>query len=174
MKKRLTFLFALCIIVAALIACGESTSNTGSTSAPNGATPAQAAKHFKVGDTVTVGTAWKVVVNSIVANAGDQFNTPTKGTYIVVDVSLTNISSQEQTISSLANFTMRGSDGTEYTEAITGNLAGVNPPPDGKVEAGSPVKGDFVYDVPTTAKAFTLSFTPDITSAGATIWDLNV
>lgn len=175
MKKRLTFLLGFCILIGALIACGESsTANTGTTSGPKGNTPAPTAKHFKVGDTVTVGTTWKVVVNSIATNPGDDFNKPQKGQYVVVDITLTNISSSEQTVSSLVNFQMRGSDGTQYTEALTGNLAGVTPAPDGKVEAGSPVKGDLVYDTATDAKSFTLSFAPDITSTGATVWDLSL
>lgn len=172
MKKRLMFLFGFCILVGALVACGESSNNTGTTSSSTGNTPAPTAKHFKVGDQVAVGSVWKVVVNSIATNPGDDFNKPTKGQYVVVDVTLTNVSSSEQTISSLVNFQMRGTDGTQYTEAIVGNLSGVNPPPDGKVEAGQPVKGDLVYD--TDAKAFTLSFTPDITSSGATVWDLSL
>jgi hypothetical protein len=69
---------------------------------------------------------------------------------------------------------MQGSDGTAYTEAITGNLAGVSPAPDGKVEAGGVTKGDFVYDVPTSLQKFTLAFTPDIASSGQTIWDLSL
>lgn len=172
MKKRLTFLLGFCILIGALIACGESSSNTGTTSPKGPASTVAPASHFKVGDTVTVGTTWKVVVNSITSNPGDDFNKPTKGQYVVVDITLTNISNAEQNISSIANFNMRGTDGTQYTEALVGNLAGVTAPPDGKVEAGQPLKGDLVFD--TDAKAFTLSFTPDITSTGATIWDLSL
>jgi hypothetical protein len=44
---------------------------------------------------------------------------------------------------------------------------------DGKVAAGSLLKGSIVYEVPASMHQFTLSFEPDITSPGQTIWDIH-
>jgi Domain of unknown function (DUF4352) len=152
----------------------NTTTHTGGTTTAKSTTAPATSQSFKVGDNVTVGTTWKISVNGIATNPGDQFNTPQNGQFVVVDVTMTNISSSEQTVSSLVNFQMRGSDGTQYNETIVANLAGVSPAPDGKVEAGQPLKGDFVYDIATSVHNFTFSFTPDITSSGATVWNLSV
>jgi hypothetical protein len=171
--KKLLFLVPLCIIIVELLAaCGSTSANTGTTSTSTaGNTPPARPQHFKVGDTVTVGSNWKVVVNGIATNAGDDFSKPQKGVFVVVNVSLTNISNQEQNVSSILNFKFKGSDGTAYTETY---LQGAAPSPNGKVAVGDVTKGDLVYDVPADQKAFTLSFAPDITSAGQTIWNLNL
>lgn len=159
-----------------LAACGD-TGNAGTltgtqTAGTPTATPATA-KHFHVGDTVTVGSTWKVVINSVKTNPGDgQFNIP-KGQYVLIDITLTNTSNQEQNLSAL-NFKMRGTDGTEYTDAFVSGLAGVSPEPTGKVEAGLPAKGDFAYDVPKNVTSFTFAFSPEAFSSGATVWDLNL
>ena len=47
-------------------------------------------------------------------------------------------------------------------------------PPDGKVEAGAPLRGQLVYEIPTSMKDYTLSFQADITSSGQTIWDIHM
>src|SRR5947207_15816987 len=120
--KRLFFLAPLCIIIGTLLACGESTNNTGTTNGKN--TPAATpAAHFKVGDNVTVGSIWKATVNSITTNPGDDFSKPQKGAFVVINISLTNVSNAEQNISSLLNFNFTGPDGTEYTEAYINSAA---------------------------------------------------
>jgi hypothetical protein len=118
---------------------------------PNGSTPATTqapAKHFKIKDTVKVGD-----------------------TYLVVNISLTNLSNQEQSISSALNFTLQDSTGQKYDESIDTNAGAT---PDGKVAAGSPLRGSVAYEVPSSTKKFTLSFAPDITSSGQSIWDLSL
>jgi hypothetical protein len=47
-------------------------------------------------------------------------------------------------------------------------------PPDGKVEAAAPLRGQLVYEVPTSIKDYTLSFQADFTSSGQTIWDIHM
>jgi Domain of unknown function (DUF4352) len=179
MKRRFTIVGLLLLVIGALMACGAS-NNTGtaaqvSSPAKAAATPTKpvVAKHFTVGETVKVGDTWQVVVKSVTDNAGSTYQKPTKGTFMEVTVQLTNISNAEQTISSAVNFTLRDSNGQEYTETIAMDDSGnANTPPDGKVEAGQPIQGVFAYDVPVKTK-FTLAFAPDMLSSGQTIWDIN-
>lgn len=169
--KRLFFFVPLCIIIGVLIACGASDTNTGKSSTPGATT--QTASHFKVGDTVAVGNTWKVVVNGVATDDGGQFSTLKAGdTYVLVDISLTNRSSTEQNVSSLLEFTFKDSTGLKYDEGIDTNASGSSP--NGKVAAADTLRGTIAYEVPATQKAFTLSFTPDITSSGQTIWDLAI
>ena len=168
--KHMLFLVPLCVIIGALLACGASDTNTGTSTTPSANTPTTS-KHFTVGETVKVGDTWQVVVNSVKTNAGDQFVKPTKGTFVVVNISLKNISSKEQNLSSMLGFKFKGTDGTAYNETY---LTGAAPSPNGKVEAGGITRGDLVYDVPTDQKSFTLAFSPDTFSGGQTIWDVKL
>jgi len=173
MKKRLALLFGFAIILCSLIACGES-NNTGTlaNTTPQTQSTSAAAAHFKVGDVVKVGGTWQVTVNSVKNSQGDDISQPAAGNiYVVIDVTVKNISSKEQDISSLLNFTYKAADGTQGQTAIL--TTGVSPAPDGKIEAGDLDKGDLVYEVPAAQKKGTLSFQADIISDGETVWDIS-
>lgn len=179
MKSFIKFLVPALVILAALLACGESSNtgtlangNTPGSNTSNTPTSAPIAKHFKVGDTVIVGNnAFKVVVNSITTNQGSQYESP-KGVFVVIDVTLTNTSSKEYDLSSY-NFTLKNTDGTRY-DAQYVTLDGVSEMPTGKIVPGDVAKGDLVYDVPVSAKSFTFSFAPDTFGSGQTTWDLSL
>ena len=192
MKRKSLWLLGLIIIIGALLACGQTTNNTGTAVQDSGAstgnqssqnstttqsnqsqavtpTAAPAAQHFKVGQTVKVGDTWEVTVNSVKTSQGGDFDQPKAGnTYLLVNVSLKNVSSQEQTVSSLLMFKLRDSTGQDYNETITTGASA----PDGKVEAGSPLRGTLAYEVPTSVHSFTLAFEADMLSSGQTIWDI--
>lgn len=169
MKRFIPFLGIL-LIAAALLACGGST-NTGTTASTTSNSTNKPAQHFKVGDTVKIGTDWQAVVNSVKTDDGGQYSSLKSGdTYLVVDISLTNLSSQEQTVSSMLNFTLQGTDGQKYTQGIDTNAGATL---DGKVSAGSPLKGAIAYEVPSSVKSFTFNFAPDVVSSGQTTWDLS-
>jgi hypothetical protein len=178
MRSIHRLLLSLTIIVIsmfAFVACGgSSSSNTGTAVTPtstSAASTAPSTQHFKVGQTVKVGDTWEVTINSAKTSEGEQFLTPPAGHhYLIVDVTLKNISSQEQNVSSALNFTLQDSTGQKYTETI---LPGKTPP-DGKVEANSPLRGQLSYEVPTDQKAFTLAFEANIISGGQTNWDIHV
>lgn len=170
MKRFIPF-FGILLIAAALLACGES-SNTGTASTSNSTNKSAASQHFKPGDTVKVGSDWQVVVNSVKTDDGGQYSALKSGDiYLVVDISLTNLSSKEQTVSSALSFTLQDSTGQKYNESIDGNAGATL---DGKVSAGSPLKGVIAYEVPSSVKSFTFNFAPDIVSSGQTTWDLSV
>lgn len=173
MKKRLTVLFCFAILLGALLACGES-SNAGSlSSTSNNTTQASAAQHFKVGDVVKVGDTWQVTVNTVKTSHGDDIIKPGSGNiFVIINVTVKNISGKEQDISSLLNFTYKAADGTKGKESVL--TTGVSPAPDGKVEAGDTDKGDLVYEVPAAQKTGTLSFQADLISDGETVWDIKL
>ena len=84
-----------------------------------------------------------------------------------------NLSAETQTVSSIVQFTLRGSDGTKYDVTIFPDAGSVI---DGSVNAGQPAKGVIVYEVPTNMNTFQLTFSNnpyDATASQAT-WDLSV
>jgi flagellar basal body-associated protein FliL len=188
-KRGRLWLIVGIIVVVILAACiGVSTlvlksSNTGtviqnSQNSSQNNTPAStpttapSSQHFKVGDQVKVGDTWIVTVNSATTSKGSDISTPKSGNiYLVLDVTLKNVSNQEQNVSSIAQFTLEDSTGQKYDETYT-DFA--KPAPDGKVEAGSPIRGQFVYEVPLSEHHFTFAFEAEIASGGQTIWDITV
>lgn len=192
LKKKHTGRKVLIVVIAlivALAACGgiiaaisngakPNTGTTGSSSpqATSQATSAPAqtgSQTFKVGQVVTVGNTWQITVLSAKTSPGGQFSTLQKpgDVYLLVSVSMKNISNQEQDVSSLIQWALKDSSGQTYTETIDTDAPAT---PDGKVEAGSSLKGTIAYEVPKSMKSFTLSFQNDITSTGQTIWTFTV
>lgn len=170
--RILPLLGLLLAIAGVIMACGASSDNSGSATTGGGSSSSSSSQHFKVGQQVKVGTTWVVTVNSAKTHGATDMDQLKSGdTYLVVDVSLKNISSQEQNLSSLAQFTLKDATGQSYTETIT---TFANQPPDGKVEAGSMSHGQMVYEVPTAQKSYTLAFQSDIVSGGETIWDISI
>ena len=174
-RKRLVVSIAVSFLAVLFIsACDTTDTGSGNTgTAVTGTVPAPAqASHFKVGDQVKVGTDWLVTVNSATSNKGDDTDQPKAGdVYLVIDVSLKNLSSQSQTISSLLNFKVKDSTGQEYDEALTINLG---TPPNGDVAAGDVLRGQISYEVPAAQHQFTFAFIPDLTDTGQSIWDLSI
>src|SRR5437879_2715040 len=115
MKKTMTFFCGLLIIVAALLACGSSSdtnTNTGTVTTPGSNNQAQtSSKHFKVGETVKVGDTWEITVNSVKTSPGNDMSKPQKGQYLLLDVTVKNISNKEQDISSLVMFKLTDDTG---------------------------------------------------------------
>ena len=180
LKQSLRMLLPLCTLLGVLalviMACGGSSANAGTSVGTSGNSTtttgsSSSNKHFKVGDQVKVGDTFIVTVNSFKTNPGDEFFKPKSGNkFVVVDVSLKNVSSDEQNISSLLQFTLKDATGQKYTETIISNVT----PPDGKLAAGDIIKGQIPYEVPTAQHDFTFAFEADIISGGQTIWDLHV
>ena len=130
-------------------------------------------QHFKVGELVTVGTTWQITVQSAKTSAGSGFYKPQKAgdVFLIFIVSMKNISSAEQTVSSVVQWSVADSTGQKYDPTIDPD-AGASL--DGKVEAGSPLKGSLVYEIPQSVHQLTLAFELDITRPGQTIWDISV
>ncbi len=109
---------------------------------------------FKVGETGS-NTVWSVTLNSVKTSTGDQMFKPDAGMiYLVVDVTIGNISSSGQDMSSMLSFRLQDSTGQAYNEAFTD----IGKAPNGAIQPGNKLRGQIVYAVPTTMHDFTLQF----------------
>jgi hypothetical protein len=169
----LPLLTLLGVLALVIMACGGSSANAGTSvgTSGNNSSSSNSSKHFKVGDQVKVGDTFIVTVNSFKTNPGDDIFKPKSGNkFVVVDVTLKNVGSSEQNISSLLQFTLKDATGQKYDETIISNVT----PPDGKLAAGDIIKGQIAYEVAASQHDFTFAFEADIISSGQTIWDLHV
>ena len=171
-KSRTGLIIGAVVLVVALALCGVvssalshgATATTGSTKVGNttNATPTMIptqATNYKVGDVVKVGDTWNVTLNSVKTSQGSSYVTPKTGnTFLILDVSMKNLSTQTQAISSVLLFTLRGDDGTKYDITIYPDAGSAI---DGSVDAGQPAKGVMVYEVPSSVKSFHLKFASD-------------
>jgi hypothetical protein len=154
-----------------ILACGgSSAANSGA--AVTGTVPLPSVTplpHFKVGEQVKVGSTWIVTVNGVATSDGDYISRPAEGTtYLVIDVTLRNISDREQAVSSFLQFSLKDPTGQQYSEAIV-DFAHA---PNGKVEAADLLRGKIVYQVPTGMHQFAFAFQADLTAPGQTLWDI--
>ncbi len=121
-----------------------------------------------------VGDAWNVTVESAKASAGDTTFTPKSGMhYLILSLSMKNLTSENHTVSSIAQFTLRSNDGTKYDMTIYPDAGSQI---DGDVDGGQPAKGVIVYEVPVNVSSFHLKFESnpfDATSDSAE-WNLTV
>ena len=171
-RTRLTALFGILAITAAVImACGGGAAASGTTTTGgNTSTSTSSTKHFKAGDQVKVGNNFVVTVNSVKTSQGDDITKPKSGnTFLIVDVTIKNVSNQKQDISSIGNFGLKDATGQTYTEAIVDGET----PPDGTIQPGDLLRGQLSYEVPASQKAFTFSFQDDLISGNEAIWDLS-
>jgi len=166
-------LFSL-MFLGLFLACGASASNTGTLTGTGTGTakPVITTKHFKVGDKVTVGNLFEVTINSFATNPGTDFSKPAAGNqFVVVDVTFKNISTKEQNLSSILQYTLKDSTGQKYNTTF---LDGLGATPEGTLAVGDLVKGQLAYEVPATQKQFTFTFEADPFSGGLTTWDLSL
>jgi hypothetical protein len=172
MRRLSIYLSPLILIVAVGLACGGSDTTTGTNAGGSPTTPAGPAKHLQIGNSAQVGD-WQVTVNSAKTNSGSDFNKPQKAgnLFILIDVTMKNISRQQQVASSLGQFKLRNQAGEEMAIAI---VTEVSPPPNGNVAAGSQVKGKLAYEVPKDAHAFVLEVTGGTISTDQVLWDIKV
>ena len=190
-KKGRGLLIAGIIIVVLLFGCvgagalavsrisPTTISNTGSSKVgvANGITPTLGStqtKGYKIGDVVQVGANWDVTLDGVKTSMGSGYVTPTTGMkFLIVSLSMKNLSAETQTVSSIVQFTLRGDDGTKYEVTVYPDAGSII---DGSVDAGQPAKGIIVYNIPTTTKTFHLKFesNPFEASPSSATWNLSV
>ena len=178
MKRTRNLLFVGCgisasiLIVLLLFTILATTLNPKTSVSSSGdSTGTQTQQHFRVGQQVTIGSDWQVTVNSAKTSHGNTYSTPSAdNVFLIVDVTLRNTATTQQDISSAANFSLQDATGQQYMETFVSNET----PPDGKVTAGSLLRGQLSYEVPQTQTQFTFHFQPDIITGGETTWDLHV
>ena len=174
---RLLLFVAIIVTIAGLIACGSSASNTG-TNVPtspssSGSTPTPTSTpvgHFKVGQTVNVGNIWQIIIVSA-KNGGTASYLKPDQVFLNIFVKAKNISSSEQTMSSLVSWTVRDTDGNTYGVGYDPNASSSL---DGKVEAGQPLQGSLTFAVSGKVHHYILLFEVNFISPGQTIWDIHI
>lgn len=140
-----------------------STSDTTPTSvAPTG--------NGKVGQAVQAGPNYLVTVNSVKTSTGDDISQPKSGNiYIVIDVTVKNTSTSPQDVSSFINFELQDSTGQKYDTAFTD----IGTPPDQTgLQPGRLIRGQLVYEVPTSIHQFTFSYVDFLGNGTLATWDL--
>ncbi|MBX5457247.1 MAG: DUF4352 domain-containing protein [Thermogemmatispora sp.] len=156
------------------------TGSTATTSSPT-ATPASSSSsstanssgsvHHKVGEAVTFNNTWQITLNSVQTSPGQGFDQPQAGDqYLLLDITLLNVSNDEQEVAADFNFTLRDTEGREIQMAF---VSFASPPPTGKVEPQQKIRGTLVYEVPQSQHDFVLSFS-DIMQSGQLFWDIHV
>lgn len=174
MRHTLPLLALLLLILAA---CGESTT-TASTAPTKPAQPTPTPtvakpKHHTVGELVTVGKNWQITILKV-RTAPGKYAIPSKNTdqWLVFSVKMVNISNQTEEAIGAGGFQLRDADGTPMGVAGFTIDDEVKPAPQGTVEAGSPISGDLVYEVPKASKTFQLLFMQYSYVNGLTTWDI--
>ncbi|GAG64650.1 unnamed protein product, partial [marine sediment metagenome] len=99
---------------------------------------------FEIGDTIKMGNL-QFKVNSVRTSEGDEFFKPDEGNvYLFVDITIENISNEEENISSLLMFKIVDKDGRSYNIALLGEAKGSV---DGSLGAGRKMTGELSYEV---------------------------
>lgn len=165
MKKYLPLL-AFIVILGGLLACG-SDNPAASAVTPSSSTPSN--QHFKVGETVKVGD-WEITVTKAEPNNGTEFFKPADGNqFLNISASLHNLSSKEQSVSSIIFFDLKDADGNKAKSALTSS----DPVLGGKVEAGGKLAGLVGFEVKKETKNFILTFSPGF-GGGSALFDINI
>jgi hypothetical protein len=139
------------------------------TTQPSQPTATQAPQANTIGKPVQVGDTWVVTVNSVKTSKGTEFITPKSGdTFLVIDVTLKNISASVQHASGLMQWSLRDDSGQRMQVSL---LMGSDP--GGTVTAGNLVRGQLSYEIPIDQHHFVLQFVPDF-SGDVAEWDVNV
>ncbi len=163
------------LLTFTLAACGGTMYTTTpatptETTTQNPSPTAVPQEHFKVGDVVTDMKTWEITVLKVATSEGSEYDRPKAGNhFLVITVKLKNISQEEQHLSSDLQFTLRDTEGYQYTESY---LDSAKPSPGGKVEAGGLDSGDLVYEVLVSEHRFYLMFEANIFARGAAVWDI--
>jgi len=125
---------------------------------------------FKVGETGS-NTVWSMTLNSVKTSTGDQISTPDAGMiYLVVDVTIGNLSSSSQDVSSMLSFRLQDSTGQAYNETFTD----IGKAPNGAIQPGSKLRGQIVYAIPKTMHDFTLQFQGSGFDGSSGMWAFTV
>lgn len=148
------------------------TPTTGGNTPTSGTTPTTGTTtgNAKVGQTVQAGPDYAVTVNSVKTNTGDSVFSPKAGNiYMVIDVTVKNTSTSSQDVSSLINFELQDSTGQKYTETFTD----IGTPPDQTgLQPNALIRGQLVYEVPTSMHQFTFSYVDLLGSGTLATWNL--
>jgi hypothetical protein len=148
----------------------EPASSQGSTQPASQPTTQTQPSGNVVGKPVQINDTWTVTLNGVTTSKGTQFDAPKAGnTFLVVNVTLKNTSTSNQTVSSLLMFSLHDNTGQKYDEDITFGGS-----PDGAVAAGGIIRGSIAYEVPNNIHDFVLQCTPTLGSNDLAEWNVKI
>lgn len=180
LKKVLFLCFALFISIS-LVACGEAevkeldnieeeTTNSKDNEDQNENQKDQEVvddenKKYEVGDTVEF-DGMEITLNEVRIEEGGQFDTPENDQFIVANLTVENMTDEEQLVSSIMNIELKDDEGYAYnttflTEGTKGQL-------DGSIESGGKLTGEIPFDV-ATSETYELHYS-DLLKSGKAIW----
>jgi hypothetical protein len=179
MKKFLSLILVVLLMVA-FIGCSDNTTpekvgNTDKTNEQGDTSGEDTQKTgeneiFKVGDTVKMGDL-QFTVNGVRVSEGKTFKPDEGNVYLMVDITVENIGSEEESVSSLLMFKLVDKDGMGYDLAISDDQQGQL---DGSLAAGRKMKGEITYEVPKTINAFELEIDPSLFGDGIAVFDITL
>src|SRR5699024_4020164 len=180
LKKVLFLCFALFISIS-LVACGEAevkeldnieeeTTNSKDNEDQNENQKDQEVaddenKKYEVGDTVEF-DGMEITLNEVRIEEGGQFDTPENDQFIVANLTVENMTDEEQLVSSIMNIELKDDEGYAYnttflTEGTKGQL-------DGSIESGGKLTGEIPFDV-ATSETYELNYSY-LLKSGKAIW----
>lgn len=171
MKKGLVVLLSAMVISGALVGCGSDTpKKVEDQNQKQEQQQESKVETFKVGDTIQT-KDFKITVNKVETSEGGEFVKPKDGNeFIKADITIENISKEEQNVSSMIMFKVVDKDGRSYNQAIVEDQNGQL---DGKVAPGRKMTGEYVVEVPKEATGLQLEFDSSLLTSGQVIVDLN-
>lgn len=127
-----------------------------------------------VGQPIQAGTTWIATVTKATTTTASSFPPKPGQTYLEISMSLKNITTSTQVVSSLLEFTLKDTSGASYNETLTDT--NVTKTIDGNVAAGQTLVGQIAFEVPQSAHTFLFSFTYGLVegSTGAISWPITV
>lgn len=131
-----------------------------------------ALQKYAIGETVNVDDL-QIVINEVKEIPGTQYFEPEEGKrFILVDLTLDNLGSDDFIVSSLLFFALKDDTGQEYSISISGLTASEGKSPDGTIIPGDKLRGQLVYEIPIEASGLVLIFEPNLLGSSSVRFDL--
>lgn len=103
---------------------------------------------------------YEIILNSAKFASAGEFFEPDNGQFLILNLAITNRSSEDMNVSSLGNFQLQGSDLYLYSIAFGADTKGSL---DTSLLSGKAIRGEIAYDVPELA-SYELMFRPTMFS----------
>lgn len=120
---------------------------------------------FEIGEVVKMGDL-HYAVNGIRFSVGSDFIKPDEGNkFLLIDISIKNIGSKFEGVSSLMMFKLVDEEGLSYDIALADTKGQV----DGSIAPGRKLRGELAFEVPGDIENFELEINPDLLNNGLII-----
>ena len=124
---------------------------------------------FQLGDTVEF-KDMNLTLNSVRIDDGQGFlRTPENDVHLIADVTVENLSNEEQSAYSISNLALRDADGYEYTDTYFPDMKGKLR---SDISPGDKLRGEIAFDVPYSEK-YSLIY-EKLWEKGQAIWEFEI